>query len=56
MHNFFRLPRKRFNGVDWTVLLGFSTIAGPFRFGNDADYAIARLGGSGAATPARSDR
>ncbi len=46
MQNFFHRPRKRFNGLAWTVLIGFKTVAGPFRFGNDADYAIASLGSS----------
>ncbi len=43
MQHFFQRPRKRFNGLAWTVLIGFRTVAGPFRFGNDADYAIAKL-------------
>ncbi|WP_428377002.1 hypothetical protein [Lichenicoccus sp.] len=43
MQNFFRRPRKHFNGLAWTVLIGFKTVAGPFRFGTDADYAIGKL-------------
>ncbi|TLU72213.1 hypothetical protein [Lichenicoccus roseus] len=43
MQSFFRCPRKRFDGTSWTITIGFRKVAGPIRFGDDADYLIARL-------------
>ena len=43
MQNFFQRPRTHFNGLAWTVLIGFRTVAGPFRYGNDAETALLKL-------------
>ncbi len=34
---FFRCPRLHFDGMAWTIRVGFRIVSGPFRYGVDAE-------------------
>lgn len=40
LQNFFRNPRLHFDGMAWTVRIGFRTVAGPYRYGADAQRVL----------------
>ncbi len=40
LQTFFQCPRLHFDGMTWTVRLGFRTVAGPYRYGADAKRAL----------------
>ena len=40
LHTFFRVPRLHFDGMTWTIRIGFRTVAGPYRYGADAQRVL----------------